>query len=115
MLPKLRKAPIHEGTMATAINDITGNQLKTMPSKKYSDNYDAIFRKDLNNHLLHDPVDGFEETNDLLETKIARQKELIEKRLEGRGLKDLYAVQFGAPHLQEPCKQCGELKCECAK
>ena len=28
--------------MATAINDITGNQLKTMPSKAYEEKYDSI-------------------------------------------------------------------------
>ena len=44
--------------MATK-NPITGDTIQSIPTKQYSDNYDAIFRKDLNNHLLHDPIDGF--------------------------------------------------------
>jgi hypothetical protein len=27
-------------------NDVTGDRIVTKPSKKYEDNYDAIFRKD---------------------------------------------------------------------
>lgn len=30
----------------TSHNDITGDAIKSKPSKAYSDNYDAIFRKD---------------------------------------------------------------------
>lgn len=53
--------------MATT-NPITGDSIQTKPSAKYADNYDAIFRKDLNNYLLHDPIDGFNQNSNGLET-----------------------------------------------
>ena len=29
-------------------NDVTGDLIQSIPTKQYSDNYDAIFRKDIN-------------------------------------------------------------------
>jgi hypothetical protein len=47
----------------TATNPITGDRIATKRSTTYADNYDAIFRKDISNQLLHDPVDGFNHTS----------------------------------------------------
>lgn len=47
----------------TAVNDVTGDRIATKRSTTYADNYDAIFRKDISNQLLHDPIDGFNHTS----------------------------------------------------
>lgn len=48
----------------TARNPITNDRIASKGlSEQGKANFDAIFRKDISNQLLHDPIDGFNHTS----------------------------------------------------
>ena len=71
-------------TDQTATNDITGARIASKPSTAYANNFDAIFRKDLNNHLLNDPIDGFNNNSNGLATATLASENNLRNSQNGR-------------------------------